>query len=88
MPVQYEVYNSIGSSTQSQLARRVGEEVWFKRNLERDPVYGYKQGKWRETSERPYLRENGDNPASYSETASGWVKPSHPASTKIRLPRL
>lgn len=87
MTTEYEVYVSIGSSVESELAHRVGEDQWFTRSLGRDPVYGYKWGKWRATSQRPYLRENGDNPASYSETASGWIIPSTPR-RRVRLPRL
>jgi len=87
------VYRAVGSSVEGQLAHREGdkndkgEDVYFIRYLERDPRYGYKWTPWRETKQKPYLKSNGHDPASYSETESGWCEITGVYKPNVKLPR-
>lgn len=80
------VYRSVGSSVEGQLAHREGEDIYFVRYRERDPRYGYKWTAWRKTEQKPYLKSNGHDSASYSETESGWIEMTYNVPT-VRLPR-
>lgn len=82
-----KVYRAVGSSVEAQLAHREGEEVCFIRYLERDPRYGYKWTPWRESKQKPYLQSNGHDPASYSETESGWCEITGVYKPNVRLPK-
>jgi hypothetical protein len=82
-----KVYRSVGSSVEAQLAHRVGETACFVRYRERDPRYGYKWTPWRSTTIQPYLKSNGDDPASWSETESGWSEIQGNYKPNVRLPR-
>ena len=80
----YEVFEFHGSSVRSQLARREGTEDWYTRRQYRD-FRGYHWTAWESTSQRPYYKSNGDDPACWSETGSGWVRSCREPA--IRLPR-
>ena len=82
-----EVFESIGSSVRSEIARRIGEDRWFKRSQYRDARFGYKWTPWTTTAIRPGVVYNGDDPASYSysECCSGYL-PAHNV-RRVRLPR-
>jgi hypothetical protein len=84
--VETKVYRSVGSSAEAQLAHRVGEQVCFVRYRQRDPRYGWSWSAWRETTMKPYLQSNGHDPASWSETESGWIEITY-NKPSVRLPK-
>ena len=81
-PVAYEVYASVGSSVESQVARRVGEDQWFVRRREHDPRFGWKWSAWQRTSAPRYT------PPAPGEWGAGHGHlPMQQYVPKIRLPR-
>jgi hypothetical protein len=81
-----KIFRSVGSSVESQLACRDGEENYFIRHRERS-IYGWVWTAWRATNVKPYLQSNGHDPSCYSETESGWVEIHGNYKPKVRLPR-
>jgi hypothetical protein len=79
-----QVWKSIGSSVEAQLATRDGV-VFFKRYRDRDPRYGWKWTAWKVTEVRPSLTHNGQDDACWAETVSGWI-PEYREMT-VRLPK-
>ena len=90
----YRVFGSVGSSVIAQLAHREGDktadgkDVYFIRYRVRDPRYGYKWTPWEKTEQKPYLKSNGHDPASYSETESGWSEIMGVYKPNVKLPAL
>lgn len=78
------LYRYAGSSVQKEMAVRASDGARFVRSQYKDG-YGYKWTAWEATQERPVYASNGNDPACYSETGSGWLFES--ASMKVRLPR-
>lgn len=84
--VETKVFRSVGSSVEAQLAHRVDEQVFFVRYRERDVRYGWRWTAWQETAMRPSLQSNGHDPASWSETESGWTEITY-NKPSVRLPK-
>lgn len=78
-----QVWKSITSSVESQLATRDGV-VFFKRYRERNR-WGWTWTAWKVTEVRPYLQHNGQDDACWAETVSGWI-PEYRQMT-VRLPK-
>ena len=81
-----KVYRSVGSSVEAQLAHREGETGCFIRYREKNR-YGWTWTAWRATEIKPYLQSNGHDPASWSETESGWSEIQGDYKPSVRLPR-
>ena len=79
------LYSYHGSSVRSEMAVRHADNARFVRSQYRDPRYGYKWSAWKATAQEPTYTSNGDDPACWSETGSGWVV-SHDQ-RPVRLPR-
>lgn len=79
------LYTYCGSSVQLEMAVRHSDGARFTRMQYRTPRYGYKWTAWKPTSAMPVYTSNGDDPACWSETGSGWVLASW--QRPVRLPR-
>lgn len=79
------LYTYCGSSVQQEMAVRHSDGARFTRMQYRDPRYGYKWTAWKATTALPTYTSNGDDPACWSETGSGWVLSSW--QRPVRLPR-